>query len=287
MKRSWIIPAALLAMIAGPAFAADMPLKAPPPPAPVLGWSGLYVGAQVGGEWSRDDWNTFCIQGGGIAQCGNAINAVLFPGAPDATASHRFDPQGVRGGIYAGWMFQTGSWVWGFEGDYAWHSQSQTVAGILGCSTAACTGGALVPFSLAGDSTSLKIGDDYSLRLRGGFVVVPEVLLYATGGLAAQKVSATVTCNGLTSPACVNAPPANIATGTQSATLGGWTVGGGVEWKAWSHLILRAEYRYNDYGTFHQRFINDPGVLEEFANVRVKSQMVTFGLSYLFTPWAP
>ena len=287
MKKSWIISAALLAMIAGPAFAADMPVKAPAPlpPPPVLGWNGFYVGGEVGGEWSRNDWNTTCIAGGGIFPCGSALNAIIFPGAPDVTASHTFDTSGVRGGIYAGWMFQTGAWVWGLEGDYAWHDQTQTVAGVLGCSTAACTGGALVPFSLAGDSTSLKSGNDWSVRLRGGFTVLPNLLLYATGGFADQQETASVTCNGLTSPMCTQ--PFS-ATSTSSAWLGGWTVGGGLEWKAWDNILLRAEYRYNDYGHFHQSAFNNAtsAIPAEFANIHVKSQMATVGIAYLFQPWS-
>jgi outer membrane immunogenic protein len=268
-----------LAIIASPAFGADMPIKAPPPPAPVAqGWTGFNVGAQVGGKWSSDDWNTTCIQGGGPFTCGSALNAVIFPGAPDGSASNGFRTSGLRYGLYWGAMYQAyDRWVLGVEGDYARHNQSQTVAGLLGCTTAACTGGALVPFSLAGDSTTIKNGDDYSFRLRAGFLVMPDILLYATGGAAAQKVAATVTCAGATSPACLF----NM-TSTDSRTLVGYTIGGGIEWKAWDHILVRGEYRYNDYGTWKQSAGGGSGIIEEFANVRVKSQMATLGIAYLF-----
>src|SRR5215475_5468013 len=44
----------LLASAAVPAFAADMPVKAPPPAAPIVDWSGVYSGFAVGGAWGRE-----------------------------------------------------------------------------------------------------------------------------------------------------------------------------------------------------------------------------------------
>jgi hypothetical protein len=54
MKTS-ILAGALLLMTAGLGKAADMPLKAPPPPPapPVFSWTGFYVGADIGGIWGR------------------------------------------------------------------------------------------------------------------------------------------------------------------------------------------------------------------------------------------
>jgi opacity protein-like surface antigen len=47
------------ALIGTPAFAADMPVKAPPapPPAPIYNWNGWYVGGNVGGGISHDQWS--------------------------------------------------------------------------------------------------------------------------------------------------------------------------------------------------------------------------------------
>src|SRR5260370_40296718 len=45
------------ALVAGPAIAADMRVKAPlktPPPAPVLSWTGCYVGGNAGGLIGAD-----------------------------------------------------------------------------------------------------------------------------------------------------------------------------------------------------------------------------------------
>src|SRR5215475_1767997 len=47
----------LMATVAVPAFAADMPVKAPPAAAPIVDWSGVYSGVAAGGAWSHQNVN--------------------------------------------------------------------------------------------------------------------------------------------------------------------------------------------------------------------------------------
>ena len=58
MRRFFIGSIALATLVAGPAMAADMPVKArvykAPPPVVVYNWTGFYVGANVGYSWG--DW---------------------------------------------------------------------------------------------------------------------------------------------------------------------------------------------------------------------------------------
>jgi len=276
--------ASVLALaISSPSFAADMPVKAPAPaPAPIVyNWDGLYVGGEAGWRGNTDDWTTNCVQLGGPFTCGSALNALVFPGAPDSTASNKFSTSGFRGGVYAGGMFQVKSapsWVLGAEFEYGFARQNATVAGLLGCSTAACTGGVLTPFNLSGDSTTVKMGNDLSIRLRTGYLVLPTVLAYLTGGFAGQNVSGTMSCNGATSPAC----SFGTLSSTTKAFLTGWTAGGGLEWQVLPHWLLRAEYRYSDYGNWNPSFLVGSGVVELFANVHVKTQIATAGLAYQF-----
>jgi outer membrane immunogenic protein len=272
---------ALALTISSPLFAADMPVKTPiAAPVAVSSWDGWYVGGELGWRGTKSDWNTNCVQGGGLAVCGNAFNGLLFPGAPDGTANQSFTTSGLRSAIYGGFMWQVPSnIVLGMEWDYGFAHKSSTIAGIAGCSTAACTGGALVPFNLSGDSTTMQLGNDYSMRGRAGYLFLPNLLAYGTGGIAFQRVSSIETCNGTTSPAC-SIGVLNSTNNTQ--TLVGWTAGGGLEWKVYSNWLLRGEYRYSDYGNYKPAFFVGSGVVETYNTVHVKTQIAQVGLSYLF-----
>ena len=53
MKRSLFGILAIAALAGTPALAADMPLKALPPPVPLFVWTGWYGGANVSYSWGR------------------------------------------------------------------------------------------------------------------------------------------------------------------------------------------------------------------------------------------
>src|SRR6478609_3273115 len=102
MKRFLLGTVALLAL-AAPASAADLYTKAPPPPiAAVYDWSGFYVGANGGWGSSHKCWD-FVTPAGAF---------VTAEGCHDATG-------GVAGG-QIGYRWQTGTWVFGLEGQGNW-----------------------------------------------------------------------------------------------------------------------------------------------------------------------
>ncbi len=92
--------------MAGSAFAADMPLKAPPP---VLAydWSGMYIGGVIGGGWSHDR-NLHTGPGHHRARLVNV------PVIQTTTSS------GFIGGIEGGDRYQFGKLVIGWEADMTW-----------------------------------------------------------------------------------------------------------------------------------------------------------------------
>jgi outer membrane immunogenic protein len=98
MKRALLASTALCAFVAQGAFAADLPTTKGPAPAPVaapFSWTGFYVGANLGGLWSRDS----AYESG-----------ASYP-------SDKLTPSGVVGGLQAGYNYQIRSFVLGVEGD--------------------------------------------------------------------------------------------------------------------------------------------------------------------------
>lgn len=96
------------------------------------------------------------------------------------------------------------------------------------------------------DGTTISGGATWfdTLTARGGYLVQPNVLLYAQGGAAwAETTNST-----------------------------GWTVGGGVEWMFVPHWSAFLEYNYMDFGT-----TSGP-----FGSVRSDTQTVLVGLNYKF-----
>jgi outer membrane immunogenic protein len=280
MKQFLILPAALVAMAAGPVFAADMPMKAAPAPIIVdSSWTGMYLGGSVGEQWAKNEYNTTCLGLGGVGDCGAAGTAIVFPGFPDSSTANTFNNNGVKYGVYYGAMFQAAQhWVFGVESDFNFFNKTNTVAGIPGCTTTACTGIGLTT-SVSGDGVSFKNGDDFSLRARAGFLVIPDLLLYATGGPSWMKVQETAFCTGATSPACTF----SLAE-THTHTVAGFTVGGGLEWKVAQHFLLRGEYRFSDYGTWKNSFFQGSGSFDVNTSTKITTQTATFGIAYLIPP---
>jgi outer membrane immunogenic protein len=146
-KKLVLRSVALTAMIAGPAMAADMPVKAPPKavaPAPAYSWTGFYVGGNVGYSWGRPDGDT-TLTGFGLLTLGPVVVAGPF------TFAHS-DPlkfHGVVGGAQLGYNWQVSpNWVYGLEAD--WQASSETA----GLNYADPYSGGIGPFGIVGTATT-------------------------------------------------------------------------------------------------------------------------------------
>jgi outer membrane immunogenic protein len=111
MRNLLLGTVAVVALIAGPANAADLAVKAapvykaPPPVVTYYSWTGCYVGGHVGGLWAKKDWT------------------LAAPDPAFALGSH--DADSWLGGVQAGCDYQfNGGWVIGIQGDYAWTNAS-------------------------------------------------------------------------------------------------------------------------------------------------------------------
>ena len=144
--------------------------------------------------------------------------------------------------------------VWGLEADLQWSGEKGS--GGFNCGAVAVTGGACLPGftflpAAAAGGTTLTLDQQIewfgTVRARAGILVTPDVLLYATGGLAYGSVKTTATLSSFT-PAVL--PPVVVASSTSSSTNAGWTVGAGIEGKFTRNWSARLEYIYMDLGNF-------------------------------------
>src|ERR1700755_1436377 len=107
MKKLFLATTAFVVLAATSAGAADMtarPAYAPQPPA--YSWSGFYIGGNVGYGWgtAKDDATESTTMSGVVTR--------------STTTSNSQDMNGVIGGVQAGYNYQFGTWVWGWETDF-------------------------------------------------------------------------------------------------------------------------------------------------------------------------
>jgi outer membrane immunogenic protein len=155
-----------VAALAAPAFAADLPVKAPPapPPIPMFNWTGFYIGANIGGVWSH----------GSITD--NITGANL-----SANSS------GFMGGGQLGYNWQFNSFVLGAEWDIDGTTLSRTSNAVV-----------TVPGTL-----QAKASTDWITTLTGraGFAVDRWLWYVKGGGAWAQN---SLTFNNLTTGAAAS-----------------------------------------------------------------------------------
>jgi outer membrane immunogenic protein len=238
-------------MIAGSAFAADMPLKAPAP-SPSLDWNGFYLGGTVGGDWSDKNFVN-------VVTTNSFINPVLGPlGISAATASATASSAVVGAG-------KTGGFTGGFEAGYNYQFESNVVVGfetdiegLSGRGSGAVTQVVGRPGFPGLSYTSTDTVSDHlhylgTVRGRLGFLptasflATTSLLAYLTAGLAYGGASSSTAITGGETP---NTGSSNIAgAGTFSGTRVGFTFGGGFEWMLSRNWTVKAEYLHYDLGT--------------------------------------
>ena len=260
MKKFLLGSMALAAMLAGPAMAADMPVKVKaPPPVVVYDWSGAYIGFSIGGVWT-DVKRTYPL---------------LVP-ALEAT-SHDDD---VIYDFHAGAQWQWGQWVLGAEAGYSagFKEMRSTVA-------------LPAPPFVADLSAYNKMTNLFTVGPRLGFAW-DRWMIYGTGGYAVATVHGQYVFNGLQ----VFPPGINLTGHTWNH---GWFAGAGFEYMVYKgplvDVILGAEYQHFDVedkraATIPPFFIND--VLRDFSFdhgakgdiVRARLTIKTQGYGWWGTP---
>jgi len=266
MKHSKLSVAAAAAVCAmfgiGAASAADLPMKAPPPvPAPVVGWTGWYVGLNAGGIWPNSNGVTHTALAGpcnaAFAGCGTGFSTTLATGSIFNAGFG--NNAGFTGGGQFGYNWQfNGTGVAGFEADIAWTDQTRSVT------FASLTPNAAFPAFPEAYTATVSRHLDYLGTARGrlGFLATPAFLLYGTGGLAYGGARSSTTESAVVA-VCAGAGTtcSGVGGGSFSQVRVGWTVGAGGEWMFAPHWSLKAEYLYYDLGS-----VNYATALSQFCN---------------------
>ena len=237
-KFSLTLLAAAIGLAANQASAADLPRKAPaysPPPPPVASWTGCYIGGNVGGAWGNVD-------------------------ATDINTGVSVSPNnsGFAGGGQIGCDYQMGPWVIGIRNMFDGTSLNKSTA----------LSDPIVGFTGTADS---HVNWFDTLTGRGGYLVQPNLLLYAQGGAAWTQWNVKFV----------------DTTGLQVGEIGnnsrtGWTVGGGFEWMFVPHWSVFLEYNFMGFGTRSATFTGCG--LATCANISAKAdlQNVLVGVNYKF-----
>ncbi|MGY8667249.1 outer membrane beta-barrel protein [Bradyrhizobium sp. UFLA05-109] len=268
MKRSLAFASMLVLVLgaSGSASAADMAVKAVPPPVPTCGWCGFYIGGNAGGIWTDDR----AFFGGDAVATLAAIARGQLPGVLSTSQS------GFIGGVQVGYNQQSGNFVWGIEADWQGTSLNRTVSFATDLSPA---------FFPTTTTAQEKLDFLGTVRGRVGFTVSPTVLLYATGGLAYGDPSLTTTVT--TFPVGGGAACAGFCGGaTTSAWRAGWTAGVGGEWKFLGPWSAKLEYLYYDLGRLSQQYGDSAGRFPTtFVTVseRFTGNIVRVGINYAFS----
>jgi outer membrane immunogenic protein len=204
------VSVALIALLGGSAYAADLPagpapVKAAPSFIPVgYNWTGFYFGANGGGNWTNTKDTITDVP----------TNAAIFTGSTNGS--------GFLAGGQIGFNYQfSPNWVAGLEADADWANNKNAV--------------------LSADASNRHDGKLQAMgtgRARLGYAV-NNWLIYGTGGFAwsVGQVTRTQLFNTVNAATPITAE-------TTNNTRFGWSVGGGVEWGFAPNWSVRAEYLF-------------------------------------------
>ena len=226
MRR--IIGIAIVATLAGPVMAADLPIALPPAAPPVYNWTGLYFGINGGGAWGQQD--------------------------PFNILTNRFDHVAISygggdvGGT-AGAQIQVSHVVLGFEADLDW-------AGIRGSSilTPTIFGN---PLGLTVNATT-NINWALTARARVGYAW-DNTLFYVTGGLALLGAKTSLsTLSGLNCGTfgIIGAGLGELSCSGTNKRIGG-TIGAGIEYGFTPNWSAKVEYLYTAAAALEASRLNE------------------------------
>ncbi|PSJ57394.1 outer membrane protein [Pseudaminobacter soli (ex Li et al. 2025)] len=168
-----------------------------------------------------------------------------------------YDPRGFLGGFYAGYSQQlSNNVVLGIEGDINFANIKRN-------------GVDYVDFAdgyVYSDNAHAKMRWNGAVRARVGYAM-DRFMPYLAGGVSFGELKFDLLD-----------PSDGSTIFSEKATMTGWNIGAGVDYAATDNLILRAEYRFSDFGskTFHGLYGVDDG------KIKLRTNDIRLGIAYKF-----
>jgi outer membrane immunogenic protein len=240
-------------------------MAAVPPLAMTYGWSGFYVGGNIGYGFGHDHIQT------GENEVSLPASSFIANSQPGTFVT----PKGVLGGGQVGYNWQAGSrWLIGIEGDLQGAAQTDTSCGPLTCLVG--TSGAPVDNR---NFITIQHQIDYFSTVRGRVgAIFNNNLFYVTGGSAFAHVKQTVNREGILEP-----PVSAVST----QDMVGYAVGGGIEAMLGGGWSAKAEYLYMNLGdiqtTFNAMSVPRVQSLTVSADGAFRDHIVRIGANYHFS----
>jgi outer membrane immunogenic protein len=267
MKKLLLASTAVGALaMAGPALAADIPVKAPPAVAPVFTWTGCYIGGHGGFGAAQKYYELTSVE----------INTAFLPFGPPHPAgftSFSHDPYGGFGGGQIGCQYQWDKWVIGIDGSGSWaHIQGDS-------------GGINLPFQPNSTPTpdkavSFNSRTDWFASVTGKFGYTGgRWLVYSKAGVAWDHTK--FFADGF------YGEPTRPLHLTDSDNRTGWTTGVGLEIAALPWLTIFLEYDHYDFG---KRRLHFSGTYDGFGTIhnvlpldnKQRIDTIRLGFNWLF-----
>jgi outer membrane immunogenic protein len=260
-------------ILGGAAQAADMPVKAPPPVAPVMyNWTGFYIGGHIGGAWAdrngnhRFDPDHNCIWG---------PSGVCFE-----DRGHGRNDGNFIGGGQIGFNYQVGQWVWGVEGQISAvaNNNNDDDCGFF-------TWGTTHDHLFRCRDRSGWVAT-IAARLGVTFGQTGNWLLYMKGGAAFADGRSDIRLRDDCPTTWTFCNRDNFAFNNNNDTRTGWMIGAGVEYGAWGNWSWKLEYNFMDFGNDNNHFdhpltVCDCSIRHDFDR-DFQVHVVKFGLNYRF-----
>lgn len=243
--RAFVIAGALCLLLPRGA-AADQPSP------PVFNWAGMYVGPSLGVGVP--------LHGGERLQAESGFTSSTFDLYPPSITR-----AGVLAGAQAGYNWQSGRWVWGFETDFGLLDGRRGPTGYFLASPAYA---GPPDFTL----TSFSSANFYaSIRARAG-IAFDRTLVYLTGGVAA---------GGARGPATLAIAGAEFTAPRSQSSRMKYAVGAGMEYALTNDWSARGEYLFLSQSLNTQIFDDGAGLIYA-SRIRNENHLLRFGLNYHF-----